>query len=164
MEVSAEGLARFFEVVLPHLNERQRRAVLGATSEMLHNKTAVADASGMSRNTVIKAEAEVAAGMEPAERQRPPGAGRKQATELQPGLLEDLDELVHPETRGRRCRSCVGRRSRRRSWPTSSCARATRCRLTRWGDCSRCSATPSRRRQSRKKAPATPTATLSSAT
>ena len=100
MEVSAEGLARFFEVVLPHLNERQRRAVLGATSEMLHNKTAVADASGMSRNTVIKAEAEVAAGMEPAERQRPPGAGRKPATELQPGLLEDLDELVHPETRG----------------------------------------------------------------
>jgi len=100
VEVTADGLARFFEVVLPHLNERQRRAVLGATAEMLHNKSAVAEASGMSRNTVIKAEAEVAAGMEPAERQRPPGAGRKQATELQPGLLEDLDELVHPETRG----------------------------------------------------------------
>jgi len=100
VEVTADGLARFFEVVLPHLNERQRRAVLGATAEMLHNKSAVAEASGMSRNTVIKAEAEVAAGMEPAERQRPPGAGRKQATELQPGLLEDLDELLHPETRG----------------------------------------------------------------
>ncbi len=46
----------------------------GAAAEMFGNKTAVAEAAGMSRNTVIKAEAEVVAGMEPQERQRPPGA------------------------------------------------------------------------------------------
>ena len=64
MEVTEEGLARFFEVVLPHMNEVQRRVVAGAMAEMLGHggKTAVANASGMSRNTVIKAESEVRGG------------------------------------------------------------------------------------------------------
>ena len=100
MEVDTLRLARFFELVLPHLNERQRRVLAGAAAEMLGNKSAVAEAAGMSRNTVIKAEAEVGAGMEPQERQRPPGAGQKPITEAQPGILEDLDLLVRPETRG----------------------------------------------------------------
>ncbi len=71
-------------------------------SEMLGNggKTAVATASGMSRNTVIKAQSEVEAGIEPSTRLREPGAGAKPLTEIQPGLLEALDELVDPETRG----------------------------------------------------------------
>ena len=86
--------------MLPHLNERQRHVLAGAAAQMVGNKTAVAEAAGMSRNTVIKAEADVAAGMAPHARQRPPGAGRKAITEVQPGILEDLDRLVHPETRG----------------------------------------------------------------
>jgi DNA-binding phage protein len=59
VEVTPEELARFFEVVMPHMNEVQRRVVAGAMSEMLGRggKTAVATASGMSRNTVIKARA-----------------------------------------------------------------------------------------------------------
>ena len=102
MEVTREGLARFFEVALPHLDERQRRVVAGAMSEMLGHggKTAVATASGMSRNTVIKAQSEVEAGIEPSARLREPGAGAKPLTQIQPGLLEALDELVNPETRG----------------------------------------------------------------
>jgi hypothetical protein len=102
VEVTADGLARFFGVVLPHMNERQRRVVAGATAEMLGRggKTAVAAASGMSRNTVIKAQGEVEAGMEPSDRLRAPGGGDRPAIEKQPGLLEALDELVHPETRG----------------------------------------------------------------
>ncbi len=87
---------------LPHLNERQRRVVAGAAAELLGRggKTAVAEASGMSRNTVIKAAAEVALGMEPSDRLRLAGGGDKPLTDKQPGLLEALDELVHPETRG----------------------------------------------------------------
>lgn len=102
MEVPPEGLARFFEVVLPHMNEVQRRVVAGATAQLLGRggKTQVAAASGMSRNTGIKAEAEVAAGIEPSDRLRAPGGGDKPLTEKQPGLLEALDELVHPATRG----------------------------------------------------------------
>src|SRR3972149_3742126 len=54
----------------------------------------------MSRNTVIKAVSEGEAGMEPSDRLRAPGAGDKPAVDKQPGLLEALDELVDPETRG----------------------------------------------------------------
>ena len=102
MEVTEEALARFFEVVLPHMNERQRRVVAGAAAEMFGRggKTAVASASGMSRNTVIKAESEVTAGIEPTPRLRAPGGGDKPLTDRQPDLLEALDELVYPETRG----------------------------------------------------------------
>jgi len=102
VEVTAEALARFFEVVLPHLNEVQRRVVAGATAEMFGRggKTAVATASGMSRNTVIKAQSEVEAGIEPSSRLRAVGGGDKPLSDKQPGLLEALDELVHPETRG----------------------------------------------------------------
>ena len=102
MEISSEGLERFFEVVLPHMNELQRRVVAGAMAEMLGRggKTAVAAASGMSRNTVIKAVAEVVAGIEPSDRLRAIGGGDKPIFDKQPGLLEALDELVNPETRG----------------------------------------------------------------
>jgi transposase len=102
VEVTDDGLARFFEVVLPHMNEVQRRVVAGAAAEMFGRggKTAVANASGMSRNTVIKAEGEVIAGIEPSVRLRAPGGGDKSLLDSQPGLLEALDELVYPETRG----------------------------------------------------------------
>jgi len=102
VEITQESLARFFDVVLPHMNEVQRRVVAGAASEMLGRggKTAVATASGMSRNTVIKAASEVAAGIEASDRLRAPGGGDKPLIDRQPGLLEALDELVHPETRG----------------------------------------------------------------
>jgi transposase len=102
VEASGEELARFFETVLPHLNELQRRVVAGTMSEGLGRggKSAVAVASGMSRNTVIKAEREVISGIEPTERQRAIGGGDIKAEEKQPGLLEALDELVNPATRG----------------------------------------------------------------
>jgi hypothetical protein len=54
----------------------------------------------MSRNTVIKGVGEVVAGIEPSDRLREPGGGDRPAIEKQPGLLESLDELVWPETRG----------------------------------------------------------------
>ncbi len=102
MEVSDEGLARFFDLVLPHMDEVQRRVVAGAMADMLGRggKTAVAEASGMSRNTVIKAERELNEGLEPSPRLRAPGGGDRPLTDKQPGLLEALDALVHPETRG----------------------------------------------------------------
>ena len=87
---------------MPHLNEVQRRVVAGAMAVGLGRggKTAVAEAAQMSRNTVIKAAGEVEAGIEPSDRQRAPGGGDIKAEVKQPGLLEALDELVEPETRG----------------------------------------------------------------
>lgn len=54
----------------------------------------------MSRNTMIKAERGVVAGIEPQARQRAVGGGDIKAEIKQPGLLEALDALVNPETRG----------------------------------------------------------------
>ncbi len=102
MEASHDELARFFTTVLPHLNELQRRVVAGAMAVELGRggKSAVAGASGMSRNTVIKAEREVRSGIEPSDRLRAPGGGDIPAEVKQLGLLEALDELVNPDTRG----------------------------------------------------------------
>ena len=102
MELSPEGLAGFFDTVLPHLNELQTRVVAGAMAEALGRggQARVVEASGMSSSTVYKSVAEVRAGIEPSDRQRAVGGGDKPAIDKQPGLLEALDELVHPSTRG----------------------------------------------------------------
>lgn len=60
----------------------------------------VAEASGMSRNTLIVGAGELAGGAGPSDRVRRPGAGRKKATDLDPDLLVVLDGLVDPESRG----------------------------------------------------------------
>ena len=86
MEITSEALSEFFGQVLPHLGERQRRVVAGAAAQMLGRggKTRVAEASGMSRNTVIRGVDEMEAGVEPSERQRAPGGGDVQAIVKQP--------------------------------------------------------------------------------
>jgi hypothetical protein len=102
VEITDEGLVRYFEVVMPHMNELQRRVVAGATAELLGRggKSAVAVASGMSRTTVTKAEGEVTEGIEPSTRLRAVGGGDKLKIDKLPGLLETIDELVYPDTRG----------------------------------------------------------------
>ncbi len=60
----------------------------------------VAEASGTSRNTLTAGGKELADGAEPWERVRRPGAGRKFAAEIDPGLLGALESLVEPDARG----------------------------------------------------------------
>ena len=100
--MTPEALAKFFETVLPHLNERQRRVVVGSMADVLGRggQARVAEASKMSTNTIWGAIREVRVGMEPTERQRAPGGGDRKAIQKQPGLLVALDQLVHPDTRG----------------------------------------------------------------
>lgn len=102
MEASAEELGWFFDVVLPHLNERQRRVVTGAAATLLGRggKTQVAKAARMDRGTVTRGVLQIEDGAEPSDRQRAAGGGDKPAIDKQPGLLAALDELVHPSTRG----------------------------------------------------------------
>lgn len=102
MELTEAGAASFFETVMPHLNERQRRVVTGAMAEALGHggQKLVVDASGISTSTMSKAVREVRAGIEPSDRQRAAGGGDRPAIDKQPGLAEALDELVHPDTRG----------------------------------------------------------------
>ena len=102
MEVGEEGLSEFFSVTLPLLDERQRRLVAAAVVAMLGRggQARVAEATGMSRNTLIAGARELAGGAGPSERVRRPGAGRKRAIDLDPELLVVLDGLVEPESRG----------------------------------------------------------------
>jgi hypothetical protein len=101
-EVTEDDLAFFFETALPHLNERQRRVTAGAFARTLGHGgvKAVAGASGMSVGVVQKGARDVDEGIEPSDRVRAVGAGRKLAEVAMPGLDEELDSLVEPESRG----------------------------------------------------------------
>ncbi|MGH9071675.1 MAG: ISAzo13-like element transposase-related protein [Acidimicrobiales bacterium] len=102
MELSPAELRQLFEKVVPVLDERQRRLLAGALAEAFGRggTTWVAEASGMSRNTVIEGRREIAEGPAQPGRVRAPGGGRRLAEDEQPGLVEALERLVAPETRG----------------------------------------------------------------
>ncbi len=102
MELSEEGLAEFFSTTFPLLNERQRRLMAAAMVGALGRggQARVAEAAGVSRNTLIAGATELVSGVGPSDRIRRPGAGRKKATDIDPELLVVLDSLVEPDSRG----------------------------------------------------------------
>ncbi|MEU6721008.1 ISAzo13 family transposase, partial [Nonomuraea sp. NPDC046802] len=91
-----------FEAILPHLDERQRRLLLGAEARALGHGgiRAVAQAAGVREATVSLGVSELEAGEEPLGRVRRPGGGRKRLIELDPGLRPALLALVEPDERG----------------------------------------------------------------
>lgn len=97
-------LALRFQVVLPHLDERQRRLVLGQEARLLGHGgvRVVAAIAGVSETTVRSGVFELEAGEEPLpdRRVRRPGGGRKPAEQLDPGLVPALLALVEPDERG----------------------------------------------------------------
>src|SRR5688500_4397125 len=101
--VRSELMARF-EVLLPHLNERQQRLALATEARLLGHGgvRAVAEAAGVSATTVHRGVAELEAGEErlPVGRARRAGGGRKSATSHDPELVRALLALVEPDERG----------------------------------------------------------------
>lgn len=95
-------LAAKFGTIFPHLDERQRRLLLGAEARALGHGgiRLVARAAGVREATVSAGVAELDAGEEPLGRARRPGGGRKRAADLDPGLVPALLALVEPEERG----------------------------------------------------------------
>jgi hypothetical protein len=92
-----------FAVVAPYLTEQSRRVWAAAEAAVIGRcgNTIVAAATGLSRTTLIKARQEVAGSSPPTpERQRRRGGGRKPLSEVDTNLLEDLDRLIDPATRG----------------------------------------------------------------
>jgi transposase len=89
-------------LVIPHLNEKQRRLLMAAEAKMLGwgGISAVAKATGVSRVTIHKALAEVEGKKVIAERVRKPGGGRKDISEYHPEILEKLEALLDPLTPG----------------------------------------------------------------
>jgi hypothetical protein len=100
-EVEA-SLAAKFEVLFPHLDERQRRLLMGAEARVLGHGgiRLVARAAGVREGTVSAGVAELESGQAPLGRVRRPGGGRKRLAEVDPGLLPALLELVEPDVRG----------------------------------------------------------------
>jgi transposase len=102
MVVTQEMLAAKFETIVPHLDERQRRLLLGAEARALGHGgiRLVARAAGVREATVSLGVDELEAGAEPLGRARRPGGGRKRAADLDPGLVPALRALVEPDERG----------------------------------------------------------------
>ena len=91
------------ELLLPLLDERSRRLVLGAMARAAGDGgvTAVARVAGASWQTVADGAAELGSGqVAGAGRVRRPGGGRKKLAERDPGLVPALLELVDDSTRG----------------------------------------------------------------
>ena len=86
----------------PHLNERQRRLVAAADAQLLGRGgiSLVSAASGLSRTTIHKGLRELQGDLIPDARVREAGGGRKQIKQQQPAVLQELEQLVAPATRG----------------------------------------------------------------
>jgi Rhodopirellula transposase DDE domain len=102
MEETRQMLAAKFAAIFPHLDERQRRLLMGAEARALgHGGIRVAArAAGVREATVSLGAGELDAGAEPLGRARRPGGGRKRSADLDPGLRPALLALVEPEERG----------------------------------------------------------------
>jgi hypothetical protein len=102
MTVTREMLAAKFGSVFPHLDERQRRLVMGAEARVLGHGgiRLVAAAAGVREGTVSLGVAELESGAEPLGRARRRGGGRKRLADTGPGLVPALLALVEPEERG----------------------------------------------------------------
>jgi hypothetical protein len=96
-----EVLAATFSLVAPHLTERQRRLLFGAAARALGygGVSRVARLAAASRPTVRRGAAELDQPADPQGRIRQ-HEGPKRLRERDPGLLQALDRLVDPDTRG----------------------------------------------------------------
>jgi transposase len=95
-------LLQKYATVLPHLNERQRRLVAAADAQMLGygGIARVARASGLNRSTLHRGFKDLTEPALPAERVRQVGGGRKRVREQTPAIVQELEQLVDPLTRG----------------------------------------------------------------
>jgi Rhodopirellula transposase DDE domain len=95
-------LAGLFELIAPHLTEKQRRLLAGAGARALGRGggARMARLSGLSRPTVYTGARELDEPPDPGGRIRRRGGGPKRRTTTDPGLLAALDALVEPDTRG----------------------------------------------------------------
>src|ERR1022692_1122740 len=97
-----ESLAAKFAVLFPHLDERQRRLLMGAEARALGHGgiRVVALAAGVREATVSLGVSELDSGAAPLGRARKAGGGRKRLADLDPGLRPALLALVEPDERG----------------------------------------------------------------
>jgi len=99
---AGQVLAAKFTAIFPHLDERQRRLLMGAEARALGHGgiRLVARAAGVREATVSLGVDELDSGAEPLGRARRAGGGRKRAADVDLGLCPALLALVEPDERG----------------------------------------------------------------
>ena len=122
--IDVEPIRERFSTLAPFLDERGCRLLAAAEAFAVGygGITAVAMATGVAPSTIGRGLKELAQD-EPSERVRQPGAGRKPATSNEPTLLPDLEALVDPGIRNRRC---AGPARASGIWPRRDSSRATK--------------------------------------
>lgn len=87
--------------LLPLLNERQRRVVAASEAKAYGygGVSVVAEITGMSRQTIYRGIAELGQFKE-VDRVRRPGGGRKRLTDRMPEILDAIEAIVDPTSRG----------------------------------------------------------------
>jgi hypothetical protein len=106
--VPDSDIQRRFRSLSPFLDDRMRRLIAAAESEAIGygGVSAVARATGVSRRAITEGIKELSRRKhartlpQAPSRIRRKGAGRKRTADKDPSLLEDLDRLVDPATRG----------------------------------------------------------------
>lgn len=100
--VDVTALEAKLATMRPVLDERQWRLLLGAEANAIGwgGVALVARVAGVSVNTVSKGARQVREGVEVDGRVRAPGAGRPRVEQAQPGIVEVLEALVAPDSRG----------------------------------------------------------------
>jgi len=105
--INDDALQKKYREILPYLNEQIARLYLGSEAQFLGRggKQRVSKLAGVSRVRIDKGIAELESGKVVEEdslskKIRRPGGGRKQHKEIQSGLMEALEAIVTPHTRG----------------------------------------------------------------
>ena len=97
-----EHLRERYAATWPLLDEKQRRLVAAVDARALGRGgiAKVARASGLARPTLYQGLRDLTEGAVPEGRIRRVGAGRKRKRDQEPALVQQLEALVAPETRG----------------------------------------------------------------
>ena len=92
-----------FERLSPVLDERTLRLFAAAEADAIGfgGVSRLSRLTGLARSTIVRGQQEIARPLDvPVGRVRRPGAGRKKTRDTDPTLLEDLESLVEPLSRG----------------------------------------------------------------
>ncbi len=97
-----EDLTQKWDVMSPYLDERSRRIWAAVEADRLGwgGVTLVSKATGLRRKTISKGKKEIKDPLKQGDRLRKKGGGRKGKKEVFPSLLEQLEKLVQPHTKG----------------------------------------------------------------
>src|SRR5436190_16033541 len=101
MNERVQGLRLKLAGILPFMNEKQRRIIAAAEAKSYGRGgiQTLARITGISRQTIYRGLEDLETA-EPTPRVRKPGGGRKKLSQHNPQIIQALEALIEPSTRG----------------------------------------------------------------